>query len=429
MSDDTIQKSKDNAYANTSMKILVSNQGVNFINESIADMKEEARSKLQREELKKRQEIEQKEEQRKRDHVVEMEKRHKEAKKHINNMKRSAIGSIGPTLMSTSQKYLMHPAVLRMNSRMPMTVMPGRSLEDSKIKDQIPIQSDDRHSTKKKNSKLSFLYRNDPEETTYNVSNKKVLSDNISEIENISSRYMKRRARDFKKLINEDDKQKNIQKTMLELQSQEQSTDVMLAQNNLTTKIKPSGLSNGYVKELKEVQKLSKIRFLHVRREDGFKKTKQKAFETYEARVQQKSEPGNIFESVNDINEKFNKMIECHQSKEGRTRLPGLNTKEIIQHLSQTEREVPLIKHMRNKSSSRDYSKDSSTMNNMHKYSISNHMPVSLSSHTMQPKRKSVVDLKKKLHSKIGVSLESKKNSFLSNEAERLRSSQFMQNI
>lgn len=182
------------------------------------------------------------------------------------------------------------------------------------------------------------------------VDNLVILKDTLLEVKQDPNSYFGRKAQSFRQNLEHDEKQLKIVSKIERIAKKSTTTegDVGL-QSALLESYENERLSMDCMKELKEVQKLTKVKFKHdLAQKKYFEHTKE-AGALFQINLEKKAHPEHLFDEVTNLNEDFHQKFSSSMKTAG-FKLPGIRICQSIKvlHKAQpSETSLRPIKHLK----------------------------------------------------------------------------------
>lgn len=321
-------------------KLIVSKGGLAFINEEISFQEKMKESEKKQEELRKFKEKRDAEELRIRLAKEEADRRHKEARSKLMSTKRSAIsiqqeisninGSQSPFQRG---RFSISPTI---NDFMEaINARAGNKSSEAKIVAlaiglTIGDRSKDRSNSPYRNKSTGNISIQKIQDDMTAMTNEEVLKTTVKYVVDTEQGYINKKAAKMNEIIKQNDSQKLIHKKLNDLCSRDLSSKSLIKQNMLLNKVQVSKLSEGFVKEIKEVQRLKKLGYRHNIMNDVFKRQAKHNENVCHIDNHQKSIAGKLFEDMNQISTCFHDVVEVGIKRGGAGKLPAINASHGI---------------------------------------------------------------------------------------------------
>ena len=160
--------------------------------------------------------------------------------------------------------------------------------------------------------------------------------------------YLLDKVEHYKRLVGQDDANAKVLERLDEFCGADFAPGPkdLLRQHALLSLVRSPGLSRGCVKEMMDLELLVKFQRIQQDKDRHFQHHLRHARSEYDRTLLQKSQPGTISEQVEELNHEFNSLVKAIGVRSPK-KLPGINTKETI-HLRDPLSHLALpLKHLK----------------------------------------------------------------------------------
>lgn len=325
--------------------MILSEGGVNFIKEE-ADYQEELKLQSLMEKKEKIKEMEiLAEKERTRRINEEIEKRHKEAKLKLTNSKRTGI-SAGQSLPSSNlspfQGAQRRTVVQNINNLAHVASERSTSQRQSVFNFAMALgvvmsTSSSTGSYPQSVLKLKQVILPEVKDPEPPMNNSEILKATVDQITEGEDMYLAKKAENIKKKIEKDQMQDSIRKRLEEMYTQTPTSKSLIQQSLLMSKVRGKLISDGCVKELKEMQRLKKLGYKHCRKLHKYEEQLSYCDKKWNQENIERSKAGHIFDQMNNIDDEFHNIVNKGLKRGGIGKLPALNARVGIKKIPNIE--------------------------------------------------------------------------------------------